>query len=112
MSSVHVSPSKSCSKPFWASDLRLFGLNYYSGIVENAEELLESHKVATQSSFGTRSSVQMRDTPGLVSTGDPDLTKEKISKVYIAIFINILANFYIVEKNKILLEQVNKWPEC
>ena len=46
------------SKPAWATDLHPVGLHYYAGVVNNAEELLESHKVATQSSFGTRSSTK------------------------------------------------------
>ena len=41
------------SKPAWAANLMPVGLNYYAGIVENAEDLLEYHKVVTQSSFGT-----------------------------------------------------------
>ena len=49
------------SKPAWAANLLPVGLNYYAGIVENAEDLLESHKVATQSSFGTRSSTKKSD---------------------------------------------------
>ena len=32
--------------------------NYYAGIVDNVEEILEMHKVATQTCFGSRSSVQ------------------------------------------------------
>ena len=46
------------SKPPWACDLHPVGLHYYSGVVYNVEELLESHKIATQSSFGTRSSIK------------------------------------------------------
>ena len=49
------------SKPAWAANLMPVGLNYYTGIVENAEDLLECHKVATQSSFGTRSSTKKPD---------------------------------------------------
>ena len=45
-------------KPSWASNLHPVGLHYYAGIVDNAEELMEEHKVATQSSFGTRTSTK------------------------------------------------------
>ena len=44
------------SKPFWASELHAFVLHCYTGVVNNAEDLLENHKLATQSCFGTRSS--------------------------------------------------------
>ena len=44
-------------KPTWASDLSTVGIHYYAGIVENAEEVLEKHKLPTHSTFGTRSSV-------------------------------------------------------
>ena len=46
------------SKPPWACDLHPVGLHYYSGVFDDVEELLESHKIATQSSFGTRSSLK------------------------------------------------------
>ena len=46
------------SKPSWASNLHPVGLHYYAGIVDNAEELMEEHKVETQSSFGTRGSTK------------------------------------------------------
>ena len=49
------------SKPAWAANLKPVGLNYYVGIIENAEDLLEHHKVVTQSSFGTRSSTKKAD---------------------------------------------------
>ena len=45
------------TKPTWASNLSKVGLHYYAGIAENAEEVLEKHKLATHSTFGTRSSV-------------------------------------------------------
>ncbi len=63
-------------KPLWASDLHPVGLHYYAGVVESAEELLEKHKVATQSSFGTRSSTRSTG-PGNAETkenDDPELT--------------------------------------
>ena len=41
------------------------GLHYYSGVVDDAEELLERHKVATQSSFGTRTSTKTQATLGI-----------------------------------------------
>ena len=50
-----MSKQDTSSKPPWACDLHPVGLHYYSGVVDNVEELLESHKIATQSSFGTRS---------------------------------------------------------
>ena len=46
------------SKPLWASNLCSVGLHYYAGIVDNAEELMEEHNMATQSSFGTRTSTK------------------------------------------------------
>ena len=46
------------SKPVWATNLHPVGLHYYAGVVDDAEKLLESHKLATQSSFGTRSSTK------------------------------------------------------
>ena len=55
MSHDHTSQQ---SKPVWATNLHPVGLHYYAGVVDNAEELLESHKVATQSSFGTRTSTK------------------------------------------------------
>ena len=55
MSHDHTSQQ---SKAIWAINLHPVGLHYYAGVVDNAEELLESHKVATQSSFGTRISTK------------------------------------------------------
>ena len=46
------------SKTDWKADLRPVGLHYYGGIVEDAEQVLEKHKIATQTCFGTRSSVK------------------------------------------------------
>ena len=45
-------------RPSWADHLSPVGLHYYAGVVENAEDLIERHKVATQCSFGTRSSTK------------------------------------------------------
>ena len=42
----------------WKEGLKATMPNYYAGIVDNVEEILEMHKVATQACFGTRSSVQ------------------------------------------------------
>lgn len=42
----------------WKADLRPVGLHYYGGIVEDADQVLEKHKIATQACFGTRSSVK------------------------------------------------------
>ena len=53
-------------KPTWASNLSKVGLHYYAGIVENAEKVLEKHKLATHSTFGTRSSVHSQ-----MQNGDP-----------------------------------------
>ena len=41
-------------KPLWESDLHPVGQHYYAGIADNAEELMDEHKVATQGSFGPR----------------------------------------------------------
>ena len=46
------------SKPAWAIDLHPVALHYYAGVVDNVDDLLEKHKVATQTSFGTRSSTK------------------------------------------------------
>ena len=37
------------SKPSQMSNLHPVGLHYYAGIVDNAEELMEKHKVARKS---------------------------------------------------------------
>ena len=42
----------------WKADLRPVGLHYYGGIVEDADQVLERHKIATQACFGTQSSVK------------------------------------------------------
>ena len=55
MSHYHMSQQ---SKPVWATNLDPVGLHYYASVVDNAEDLLQSHKVATQSSFGTRISTK------------------------------------------------------
>ena len=44
--------------PQWRDGLRALMPNYFGGIVSNVEEILEMHKIATQSCFGTRSSVK------------------------------------------------------
>ena len=46
------------SRPSWTDHLSPVGLHYFAGVVENAEDLIERHKVATQCSFGTRSSTK------------------------------------------------------
>ena len=46
------------SKPSWADHLFPVGLHYYAGVVESAEELMERNKVATQCSFGKKSSTK------------------------------------------------------
>ena len=43
------------SKPLWADHVFPVGLHYYA---ENARELMERHKVATQCSFGKGSSTK------------------------------------------------------
>ena len=53
---IMASLSKPESKPLWARDLSPIGLNYFGGVVDNAEEILENHKLSTQCSFGTRTS--------------------------------------------------------
>ena len=45
-------------KPAWASSLKQVGLYYYAGIVDDGEEILEAHKIATQSCFGTQTSAK------------------------------------------------------
>ena len=44
----------------WKADLKKLKPHYFGGIVSNSEELLERHKVATQSCFGTRSSTKKK----------------------------------------------------
>lgn len=48
----------STCKPAWARDLKPVGLHYYGGVVNDGEEILEKHKIATQSCFGTRTSTK------------------------------------------------------
>jgi len=43
--------------PDWAKDLKLVGLHYYGGTVDDADSLLEVHKRNTLCTFGTRNSV-------------------------------------------------------
>ena len=45
--------------PDWAKDLKLVGLHYYGGTVDDADSLLEVHKRNTLCTFGTRNSVLM-----------------------------------------------------
>ena len=52
-----ASLSKPENKPLWARDLSPVGLNYFGGVVDNAEVILEKHKLSTQCSFGTRTSI-------------------------------------------------------
>ena len=47
--------------PQWRDGLRALMPNYFGGIVSNVEEILEMHKIATQSCFGMRSSVKKED---------------------------------------------------
>ena len=48
--------------PQWKDGLRALMPNYFGGgILSNVEEILEMHKIATQSCFGTRSSVKKED---------------------------------------------------
>ena len=47
--------------PQWKDGLLALMPNYFGGIVSNVEEILEMHKIATQSCFGTRSSVKRED---------------------------------------------------
>ena len=48
------------SKPLWASDLLSVGKHYFAGVVDDAEEVLEKHKLSTQCTFGTRTSSTIR----------------------------------------------------
>ena len=65
-------------KPAWASNLKPVGLHYYGGIVDDGEAILEKHKIATQSCFGTRTSAK-RNTSGHVAMGkentEPSMNK-------------------------------------
>ena len=61
-------------KPLWASELHPVGLHYYAGVVESAENLLEKHKVATQCSFGTRSSTSTKEAQNCDKENDPEPT--------------------------------------
>ena len=56
--------SMSTCKPAWATDLKPVGLHYYGGVVECGEEILEKHKIATQSCFGTRTSSKKKTVSG------------------------------------------------
>lgn len=67
----HIIAMSQQSKPVWQYGPPVSVLLGCTGVVGNAEELLESHKVATQSSLGTRSS-----TKKLVFTKKTDLQKE------------------------------------
>ena len=68
------------SKPTWASTLCPVGLHYYSGVVDDAEELLERHKVATRSSFGTRTSTKTQATLGLNKENNCMISTNKVQK--------------------------------
>ena len=48
----------------WTSHLNPVGLHYFGGVVEDAEEVLEQHRLATRSCFGTRTSTQKKRTLG------------------------------------------------
>ena len=66
------------TKPIWAAELHPFGLNYYTSIVDNAEELVENHKLATRSCFGTRSSSVKKlfvSEPENIENDDPNCPK-------------------------------------
>ena len=41
------------SKPLWASDLLSVGIHYFAGVVDDAEEVLEKHKLSTQCTLQT-----------------------------------------------------------
>ena len=43
--------------PPWAKQLKRVGKHYFSGLVDNADKLLEFHKRSTLCMFGTRTSV-------------------------------------------------------
>ena len=45
--------SKPESKPLWASDLLSVGIHYFAGVVDDAEEVLEKHKLSTQCTLQT-----------------------------------------------------------
>ena len=84
------------SKPSWASNLHPVGLHYYAGLVDNAQELLEEHKMATQSSFGTRTSTKkasiQRSTSPCKENDDPN--EIGTSKVRLTLTINHEINVY------------------
>ena len=68
--------------PSWADHLFPVGLHYYAGVVENAEELMERHKVATQCSFGMRSSTKKAHS---CTTGGKENHEEATYKVIVTV---------------------------
>ena len=62
-----MKPHLAVVTPAWAEKLQKHG-NYYEGIVESDEvdHILELHKRQTVISYGTRTSVALRDNPSLL----------------------------------------------
>lgn len=66
--------------PPWARGLKKYG-NYYEGIVEDAELVLEAHKQHTVTTFGIRRTERPRSAPAvgkeniIVQNKDPDKVK-------------------------------------
>ena len=52
-----ISRDEDDETPPWAKQLKRVGKHYFSGLVENIDQLLELHKRSTLCSFGTRTSV-------------------------------------------------------
>ena len=74
----------SSCKPAWAADLKPVGLHYYGGVVDDDEQILEKHKIATQSCFGTRTS--SKKSASHKATGkenvEPSNSKENYKVIY------------------------------
>ena len=49
----HAGIIANLSKPLWASDLLSVGIHYFAGVVDDAEEVLEKHKLSTQCTLQT-----------------------------------------------------------
>ena len=58
-----------------AAHLKPVGLYYHFGVVDDVEDVLEKHKIATKSSFGTRSSVMKTPAPDAAADMSNDVRK-------------------------------------
>ena len=68
--------------PYHPKPTNAIGLRYYASVVENAEELMERHKVAAQCSFGARSSTKKAHP---CTTGSKENHDEATSKVIVTV---------------------------